>query len=90
MTAQKFEIGAPYGVADEKLPATVSNTATGILAFLAGVATSYIRYRTLRKAEMELHALDDRMLSDIGINRGEISSTLVNAGNERRRNIWRI
>jgi uncharacterized protein YjiS (DUF1127 family) len=83
-------MGAPYGVADEQLPATVSNAATRILTFLAGVATSYMRYRSFRKAEMELHALDDRMLSDIGINRGEISSTLVNAGNERRRNNRRV
>jgi uncharacterized protein YjiS (DUF1127 family) len=82
-------MGAPYGVADEQLPATVSNAATRILTFLAGVATSYMRYRSFRKAEMELHALDDRMLSDIGINRGEISSTLVNAGHQRRRNTWR-
>ena len=89
MTTQKVEIGPPYGVADEQLPATVSNAESGIFAFLAGVASSYVRYRTFRKAEMELHALDDRMLNDIGINRSEITSSLVNAGNERRRNIWR-
>ena len=89
MTTEKVETGAPYGVADEQLPASVSKAASGILAFVAGVATSYICYRSFRKAEMELQALDDRMLADIGVHRSEITSVLSSAALQRR-NTWRI
>jgi len=87
MTTQKVEIGAPYGAAEGSLTPSLAGS---LLAFVGRIATDLVRYRSFRKAEMELHALDDRMLNDIGINRSEITSSLVNAGNERRRNNWRI
>lgn len=42
-----------------------------------------IRERALRRAEHELMALDDRMLRDIGLSRGEIASAVRNPAEER-------
>ncbi len=89
MNAQKLELGAPYGDVEGKLPSSFAGASSTILGFVAKVAAGYIRYRTFRAAEKELHALDDRMLSDIGIDRSEITSALTNAFNERR-NGWRV
>ena len=89
MNAQKMDIGAPYGDAEGKLPSSFAGASSTILGFVANVAAGYIRYRSFRAAEKELHALDDRMLNDIGIDRSEITSTLINAANERR-NGWRV
>lgn len=89
MNTQKCEIGAPYGGAEGKLPVSFAGAGSTVLGFFTEMVASYIRYRSFRKAEMELHALDDRMLSDIGVDRSEITSTLINAANERR-NGWRV
>jgi len=43
----------------------------------------FIHERALRRAERELMALDDRMLRDIGLSRGEIASAVRNPGEER-------
>ena len=43
----------------------------------------FIHERALRRAEKELMALDDRMLRDIGLTRGEIASAVRNPGEER-------
>jgi uncharacterized protein YjiS (DUF1127 family) len=40
--------------------------------------------RALRKAEAALMALDDRMLKDIGLDRSEIGSMLMDGAAERR------
>lgn len=40
------------------------------------------RYAKARRAAAELHALDDRMLTDIGITRGEINH-IVWCGSDR-------
>jgi uncharacterized protein YjiS (DUF1127 family) len=45
--------------------------------------TEFIRYRALRAAEAKLYGLDDRMLKDIGLDRSEIKSALLNARQER-------
>ena len=85
MTTQKYEIGAPYGAAEGSL---TSSLTSGLLAFVGRIAMDLVRYRSFRRAEHELHALDDRMLKDIGIDRSEISSVLSSAA-QQRRNIWR-
>lgn len=91
MSAQKCELGAPYGAAEGRLPTSTSITgaATAVSSIVMKVIAGYIRYRSFRMAEKELHALDDRMLNDIGIDRSEITSALINAANERR-NGWRV
>jgi uncharacterized protein YjiS (DUF1127 family) len=89
MNAQKYGIGAPYGVTEGKLPTSIAGAVSTVAGLAMKVIAGYIRYRSFRMAEKELLALDDRMLSDIGIDRSEITSTLINAGNERR-NGWRF
>ena len=89
MSTQKCELGAPYGAAEGKLPTSIIGAASAVAGLAMKVIAGYIRYRSFRMAEKELHALDDRMLSDIGIDRSEITSTLINASNERR-NGWRF
>jgi uncharacterized protein YjiS (DUF1127 family) len=42
-----------------------------------------IRQRAFRRAEWELQHLDDRMLQDMGLSRGEIASAVRNPGQER-------
>jgi uncharacterized protein YjiS (DUF1127 family) len=89
MSTQKYEIGAPYGAAEGKLPTSITSAVSAVAGVAMKVVAGYIRYRSFRMAEKELYALDDRMLNDIGIDRSEITSTLVNAANERR-NGWRV
>jgi uncharacterized protein YjiS (DUF1127 family) len=54
-------------------------------ALIAESIAAYRQYRAFRRGHDQLMALDDRMLRDIGLDRTEISSALLNAGNER----WR-
>ena len=89
MPTPKCEIGAPYGAAEGKLTTSITGAALAIAGLVMKFIAGYIRYRSFRMAEKELHALDDRMLNDIGIHRSEITSTLINAANERRHG-WRI
>ena len=44
---------------------------------------SYRRFRAFNSACAELKVLDDRMLRDIGLDRSEITSALLDAGGER-------
>lgn len=89
MSAQKCELGAPYGAAEGRLSTSITGTAAVVSSLVMKAVAGYIRYRSFRMAEKELQALDDRMLNDIGIDRSEITSTLINAANERR-NGWRV
>ena len=50
------------------------------LPALQHMARAFGKWRAVRRAERELHALDDRTLKDIGIARSEIHS----AARERR------
>jgi uncharacterized protein YjiS (DUF1127 family) len=52
-------------------------------AFLDAIA-NYVAHRALRRAEAQLAALDDRTLKDIGLDRSEIRSVLLDQANERR------
>lgn len=40
---------------------------------IGGIIEKYQTYRSKRRALHELRALDDRMLADIGLNRGELT-----------------
>lgn len=63
-------------VADQPLFARLS-------AAFSTARSAYLARRAVREAEARLADLDDRMLKDIGLTRSEISSALVNEGNER-------
>lgn len=59
------------------------------LLWWGGEAIAYfILSRAVRKARAELHALDDRMLDDIGIQRSEIDRVLQQTA--RQRNSWSL
>jgi len=45
---------------------------------------AYQTRRAFKKARADLMALDDRLLRDIGLDRSEIVSALINANDERR------
>jgi uncharacterized protein YjiS (DUF1127 family) len=54
-----------------------------IVAGVQGVVSFSAKRRRLLQAERDLHRLDDRMLKDIGIDRGEITR-VVWRGRRRR------
>jgi len=76
----------PITPASETRP--ISSTTSRVASVLVSAATAaawivwrnYRRWKTIR----ELHALDDRMLHDIGLDRSEIDS-VVNSGWPDRR-----
>lgn len=84
MNTQGIRIGGPAMADHPGIAAPVS-----FAAFLADkfnpkrLLAEYVRNRALRRAENELMALDDRMLSDIGLDRTEIGSAVRNPGQER-------
>ena len=85
MSTQNIHFQAPpfEGIANDKMKsASTAAVAAGKGIFWTAVA-EFIRYRAFRAAEKKLHALDDRMLKDIGLDRSEIRSALVNAREER-------
>jgi uncharacterized protein YjiS (DUF1127 family) len=45
---------------------------------------AFVAWRAFRRAESELMALDDRALKDIGLDRSEIGSALMDDAQERR------
>jgi uncharacterized protein YjiS (DUF1127 family) len=57
----------------------------GVAAAILRVWRAYKAYRTFRIAKAQLMALDARMLMDIGIDRSEIGSVLLNRAHERRK-----
>ncbi|MGE0767569.1 MAG: DUF1127 domain-containing protein [Hyphomicrobiaceae bacterium] len=48
---------------------------------------SYRRFRAFKAARAELMALDDRMLRDIGLDRSEITSALLDAMGKRNERV---
>ncbi len=85
MSTQRMEVG---GFVYEPDPPRASKS-TGWTVF--AVITSqvkqwmaeFVRERAFRRAEWELHSLDDRMLRDMGLSRGEIASAVRNPEQER-------
>ncbi|MEZ5816851.1 MAG: DUF1127 domain-containing protein [Hyphomicrobiaceae bacterium] len=60
-----------------------SGTVARIAHFAAGLAETFREARAAKKARSELMALDDRMLRDIGLDRSEIASAVLNPNCER-------
>ena len=63
-----------------ELPWTLTfslSTARKLFEAVKMMITALVANRALRKAEAELMALDDRMLKDIGLDRSEIGSVLM-------------
>jgi uncharacterized protein YjiS (DUF1127 family) len=70
-----------------ELPWTLTfplSTARKLFEAVKMMITALVANRALRKAEAELMALDDRMLKDIGLDRSEIGSVLMDHVQERR------
>jgi uncharacterized protein YjiS (DUF1127 family) len=85
MSTQNIHIqAAPFeGIANEKLKSASTAAVAASKGFLWGLIAEFIRYRAFKVAEARLNDLDDRMLKDIGLNRSEIQSALMNSGHER-------
>ncbi len=90
MNTQNLHIsGAAYDASNDKLKSASSAALAAGTGYFAQMISDLIRFRAFRKAEKELNALDDRMLKDIGLERTEIRSALMNARHERL-NGWRM
>ena len=57
---------------------------------VSGWVRAYIERRALRAAVRALQGMDDRMLADIGMQRGEIHSIVHGGGNDTTRRAWMI
>lgn len=62
--------------ADELVSIWAYRSVARIEALAVGAIESYRHWRTRRTAVRELRALDDRLLRDIGINRGDIENAV--------------
>jgi len=71
---QRFEIGAIADAATARQAPTVGAALGSLLALVAGKT---IAWSERRAALRELNALDDRMLSDIGITRADIPAVVA-------------
>ena len=85
MSTQNLQIqGTSYdALTNEKLKSASTAAIAASKGFIWRAIAEFIRYRALRAAEAKLYGLDDRMLKDIGLDRSEIRSALVNAREER-------
>ena len=64
-----------------------SSPVVQVAIVIESLARAYNAHRAFRKARAQLMALDDRMLKDIGIDRSEIASALLNEKSERRNGV---
>jgi len=71
---QRFEIGAIADAATARQAPTISAALGNLVAVVAGKT---IAWSERRAALRELNALDDRMLSDIGISRSDIPAVVA-------------
>lgn len=85
MSTQNIHIEpAPFeGIANEKLKSASTAAVAAGKGFIWRAVAEFIRYRAFKAAEARLNDLDNRMLKDIGLDRSEIRSALLNAGQER-------
>lgn len=85
MSTKNLEIGTEY---DFTIPyfveTAVASSIAATAAFVKAMAAAYIRHREFKAAERRLMGLDDWMLKDMGLDRSEIGSALLNPNNERR------
>ena len=58
-----------------------------LLNWLRSSLAAYLAYRAFCRSEAQLMALDDRALKDIGLDRSEIGSVLVDDAHERRNGV---
>jgi uncharacterized protein YjiS (DUF1127 family) len=89
MTIDKKDFAAINGFYDT-LPE--AEPGRGLLHWIAdtmrGWVRAYIEHRALRSAERVLQGMDDRMLADIGMTRGEITSIVYRGGSDTTRRSW--
>jgi uncharacterized protein YjiS (DUF1127 family) len=85
MSTQKMSIEATgFAPPATRAPTgSASSVLAAAAAYVRSAIAAYIRYRTLKMAERQLLALNDRMLRDIGLDRTQIMSALINAHGER-------
>ena len=77
MSTQDMRIeGTAYDALTKLNSASAAAFAAGQCVIRRALA-EFICYRAFRVAEAQLMALDDRMLEDIGLDRGEIRSALL-------------
>lgn len=74
--------------------ASLRSAVQGLAGWMHALSRATVRlseefavWRARRKAVRELHKLDDYMLHDIGISRGEIESVVRHGREERRMNV---
>lgn len=70
----------------EPTPGLLRRTASA----LTGLVRAYIERRTLRSTVRILQGMNDRMLADIGMRRGEIHSIVYSGGSDPTRRTWTI
>ena len=81
-----FDVHSVIETARDRRAAYVAENLAGGLKFLStwlgltGLVTSFRRYVHRRRTLHQLSALDDRMLSDIGLNRADIQATAALSG----------
>jgi len=64
---------------------SATNTAGGLAAWIRGKVMRWRQHYEHRSALAALHALDDRMLQDIGLHRSQLGSLSFPPDNDRRR-----
>jgi uncharacterized protein YjiS (DUF1127 family) len=91
MTTNAKDFAAINGLYDtlplaEPAPGLLHRTASALGSFVR----AYIERRTLRSTVRVLQGMDDRMLADIGMRRGEIHSIVYGGGSDPTRRSWTI
>ena len=91
MTSNAKDFAAINGLYDtlplaEPTPGPLRRIASALIGFVR----AYLERKTLRSTVRVLQGMDDRMLADIGMTRGEIHSIVYSAGNDPTRRTWTI
>ena len=85
MNTKTLEIGSAFEVrASAFVESAVTSSIAAATAFVNTLAAAYARHRAFKAAESSLLALDNWTLKDIGLDRSEFASAIVNRNNERR------